>query len=259
MNQYIVALDTETTGLSQSDDYIIQLSAIKFKKDTFEEVARFNHYIKPIHKYTIKPGAFEAHGLTSEFIEENGVELKEVVGEFIDMLNDSDILTYNGNRFDINILYKDLGLIGVEFPMDGKIFYDSLAMEARMHPRKLSNVYFNYTGLCMEDAHNSLADVEATIEVFKHQLEVLKEDNETGQEVDEWAENQLYSPEGSIRNAASGGAPEMLVFNMGKYKDQEFMSVCKTDQNYIKWFKDKVASPYTWRKLVKYYKEHRND
>ena len=259
MNHYITAFDVETTGLSQTEDYIIQLSAIRFKKGTFEQVKTFNHYIKPVRAYEIKPGAFEAHGLTKDFIEENGVPLKSVAREFIEMFDDADVLTYNGNRFDVNMIYKDLLMLGIEFPMEGKIFYDSYGMEARLNPRKLSNVYFNYTGRNLENAHNSLADVEATIEVFKNQLEVLKEDNETGVEVDDWVENTLYSPEGSIRNASNCGEPERIVFNLGKYKDQEFMTVCKTDPGYISWFKDKVASPYTWRKLTAYYKEHRND
>lgn len=259
MNNYITAFDVESTGLSQTEDYVIQLSAIRFKKDTFEKVKTFDYYIKPIRAYEIKQGAFEAHGLTKEFIEENGVPLKSVAQEFIEMFDDADVLTFNGNRFDINMIYKDLLMIGIEFPMDGKIFYDSYGIEVRLNPRKLANVYFNYTGRVLEDAHNSLADVEATIDVFQHQLEVLKEDNETGEDVDDWMENHLYSPEGSIRNAANGGEPERIVFNMGKYKDQEFMAVCKNDPGYIQWFRDKVASPYTWRKLTKYYKEHRND
>ena len=182
-----------------------------------------------------------------------------MAGEFIEMFDDADVLTYNGNRFDINMIYKDLLMIGIEFPMEGKVFYDSYGIETRLNPRKLSNVYFNYTHECLEDAHNSLADVEATIVVFQNQLEVLKEDNETGEEIEDWSENQLYSPEGSIRNAANAGEPERIVFSIGKYKDQEFMIVCKNDPGYIKWFKDKVASPYTWRKLTKYYKEHRNE
>lgn len=259
MNHYITAFDVETTGLSQTEDYVIQLSAIKFKKDTFEQVKTFDHYIRPVREYEIKPGAFEAHGLTKEFIDENGVSLLSVADEFIEMFDDADVLTYNGNRFDINMIYKDLLMIGKDFPMEGKIFYDSYGIETRLNPRKLSNVYFNYTGMCLEDAHNSLADVDATIEVFKRQLEVLKEDNETGESVEDWTENQLYSPEGSIRNTSSGTDPERIVFNMGKYKDQEFMAVCKNDPGYIQWFKDKVASPYTWRKLATYYREHRND
>jgi len=259
MNHYIVAFDVETTGLSQIEDYVIQLSAIKFRKDTFEQVKTFDHYIRPLRAYEIKPGAFEAHGLTKEFIEKNGVLLSTVADEFIEMFDDADALTFNGNRFDVNMLYKDLLAIGKNFPMEGKIFYDSYGIETRLNPRKLSNVYFNYTGREMENAHNSLADVSATVEVFRRQLEVLKEDNETGEPIEDWAENHLYSPEGSIRNAANAGEKERIVFNIGKYRDQEFMSVCKTDPGYISWFKDKVASPYTWRKLTAYYKEHRND
>ena len=90
MNHYITAFDVETTGLSQTEDYIIQLSAIRFKKDTFEQVKTFNHYIKPIRAYEIKPGAFESHGLTKDFIEENGVPLKSVAQEFIEMFDDAD-------------------------------------------------------------------------------------------------------------------------------------------------------------------------
>lgn len=259
MNKYITAFDVETTGLSQTEDYIIQLSAVKFEKETFKRIKTFDHYIKPIRAYEIKPGAFEAHGLTKEFIEKNGVPLKSVANEFIEMFDDADVLTFNGNRFDVNMIYKDLLLIGIEFPLEGKVFYDSYGIETRLNPRKLGNVYFNYTGRCLEEAHNSLADVDATIEVFRNQLEILKEDNETGEEVEDWSENHLYSPEGSIRNASNAGEPERIVFSIGKYRDQEFMAVCKNDPGYIKWFKEKVASPYTWRKLAQYYKEHRDE
>lgn len=260
MNHYIVAFDVETTGLSQTEDYVIQLSAVKFHKDTFERVKVFDHYIKPIRAYEIKPGAFEAHGLTKEFIEKNGVPLASIADEFIEMFDDADALTFNGNRFDVNMLYKDLLMIGKEFPMDGKVFYDSYAIEAKLNPRKLTNVYYNYTGECLKDAHNSLVDVDATITVFQNQIHMVDGIGvDTMGPLEQWPENQLYSPEGSIRNAGSGSMEERIVFNMGKYKDQEFMAVCKTDPGYISWFKDKVASPYTWRLLTKYYREHRDD
>jgi len=258
MKEFITAFDVETTGVSQKEDYIIQLSAIKFRRDTFEVVKTFDHYIKPCLDYTIKDGALGVHGLTKEFIEENGVPLKSVAPEFLEMWEDADVLTFNGNRFDINMLYKDLMLIGIELNLEDKIFYDSYGMEVRLAPRNLGTVYKKYTGLELEGAHNSLNDITATIEVFKNQLEVidlLEEDKD----VDVWPENQLTSPEGSIRNSAQRGEPDFFVFNIGKYKDCEFMEVCKKDPQYISWFKDKVASPYTWRKLSKYYREHRNE
>ena len=258
MHQYILAFDVETTGLSQKDDFIIQLSAIQFKKGTFETIRTFDHYIRPSLEFEINSGAYEAHGLTKEFIEENGVPLRTVIDEFLEMWNESDILTFNGNRFDINMLYNNLLGIGVNLPMEGKIFYDSYAIEAKLFPRTLSAVYEKYTGRCLEGAHNSLADVEATVEVFKYQCGMIDEVFEN-ENIDTWPENQLYSPEGSIRNATNMGREDYLVFNMGKYKDREFMEICKLDPQYISWFKDKVASPYTWRLLSNYYKKHRND
>ena len=100
MNHYITAFDVETTGLSQTEDYIIQLSAIRFKKDTYERVKTFNHYIKPIRTYEIKPGAFAAHGLTKEFIEENGVPLASVAGEFIEMFDEK---TWDRAKFPLHV------------------------------------------------------------------------------------------------------------------------------------------------------------
>ena len=72
MSKHIVAFDVETTGLSFKDDYIIQLSAVKFDTD-FNELDVFNHYIVPYAKnWSISEEAFGKHGLTKDFIAENG-------------------------------------------------------------------------------------------------------------------------------------------------------------------------------------------
>lgn len=210
MNHHITAFDVETTGISQKDDFVIQLSAIKFEKDTFKIIKEIDYYIKPCCEYTIKEGALGAHGLTHEFIDEHGKRLVDVAPEFLEMLEDSDVLTFNGNRFDVNILYKDLLMVGLDFPMSNKIFYDSYLMEIRLAPRNLSSVYEKYTGKRLIDAHNSLADVRATIDIFKAQYDIIEDD------IDAWSENQLLSPEGSIRNAAPHDAPVYYVFNIDR-------------------------------------------
>ena len=46
----IVCYDVETTGLSTKDDFIIQLSALKFNPETFETIEEKDWYVKPIHK-----------------------------------------------------------------------------------------------------------------------------------------------------------------------------------------------------------------
>lgn len=251
MIKNIACFDIEATGLSVKDDYIIQLAASKLDGSTFDIIEDKMWYVKPIHNYMISDGAFETHHLTKEFIESNGIPWPEVADEFLNFINDCDILSYNGNRFDIRILYKDLQLIGKDIDMNRK-FYDSYAMECRFIPRDLSTIYKKYTGKDLDNAHDALADVHATIDVFKCQFDTYKL---TREEIDSFEENELITPDGSIRNSAKPGEPKNLVFGFGKYKDAEFMSICQMDPSYIDWFMKKIASDYTKQILRQYYKE----
>jgi hypothetical protein len=81
--------------------------------------------------------------------------------------------------------------------------------------------------------------------------------NLTYSDINEFEENQLLTPDGSIRNAAAAGEEMVIVFAIGKYKDSEFMSVYKSDPNYIKWYMENVASNYTKNVLRNYYKKHK--
>ena len=254
-NKFIVCWDVETTGLNPKEDFMIQLAVSKFSKETMEIVESKKWYVKPAHNYTISPQAQAVHGLTKEFIEANGVYFKELAPEFFKMIEDADLLTYNGNTFDIKFLNEECKRWGLPLPIIGKNFYDAFAMECRFHPRNLSAVYKTYTGKDLEGAHDALADVHATIDVFKYQLQTQ---GVTFDEIDTWQENNLLTPDGSIRNAAAAGEELRIVFAVGKYKDSEFMEISKKDPNYIKWYMENIASDYTKEVLRKYYIANRN-
>ena len=252
MNKNIVTFDVETTGLHPQEDYIIQLAMVKIAADTFQTIDTRKWYIKPIHAYTITQGAFEAHGLTKEFIEANGVNLKDIAPEIIEFVKDCDYLTYNGNSFDVKFIHKDLAIVGYEFPMEGKVFYDAFSIYKIYHPSTLSAVYKIMTGKELEDAHDALADVKATIAVFEA---LQKEQNVSLQELAEMKENQMLSPEGSIRRATNMGEDgDYIVFAIGKYKDAEICAVLQKDYGYVKWFLTNVASDYTKNVLREYCK-----
>lgn len=254
-NKFIVCWDVETTGLNPKEDFMIQLAVSKFSKETMEIVESKKWYVKPAHNYTISPQAQAVHGLTKEFIDTNGVYFKELAPEFFKMIEDADLLTYNGNTFDIKFLNEECKRWGLPLPIVGKNFYDAFAMECRFHPRNLSAVYKTYTGKDLEGAHDALADVHATIDVFRHQLQTQ---GVTFDEIDTWQENNLLTPDGSIRNAAAAGEPLKIVFAVGKYKDSEFMEISKKDPSYIKWYMENIASDYTKDVLKKYYAANRN-
>ena len=90
----ICCYDVETSGLSTKDDFILQLSAVKFNPETFEILGERNWYVNPMRKYEISEGAFAAHGITKEFIEENGRPMYEVAPEFLEFCKDCDFLSY---------------------------------------------------------------------------------------------------------------------------------------------------------------------
>lgn len=243
----IVIWDVETTGLSPQNDFIIQLSCMKVNPKTNDTIDERSWYIKPAHTYTIDPKATEVHGLTKEFIEKNGKTIKEIADDFLEFIDGCDFMTYNGNTFDIQFLYKDFSMFGYDLKLSERKFYDAYAMECKYNPRDLSSVYKKYTGKDLQGAHDAMNDVKATWEVWKKQMDVHGTSYE---ELNEMNENNLLSPDGSIRRP---NKEDIIVFARGKYKDVEFMEVYNKDYNYIKWFMENAASDYTKNILRNYY------
>lgn len=250
----IVALDVETTGLSFTDDYIIQLAAVKFDND-FNIIGEFNELILPINDFTITDEAYQKHGISKETILENGKSLREVGPIFSQFVGDCDILTYNGKAFDIRMLVKDLRLVDLALSLD-RVFYDSYLLEAKLNPRTLDAVYKRYTNKEIEHAHNALYDVYATIEVFKHQLQSFKQLDEplSLDDIMSLDESKIVCLDGMIRNEG-----ELLFFNKGKYRNTEFMEVTKKDPSYIKWFMNNPEFDISTKNVLKiYYNANKN-
>ena len=247
----IVAFDVETTGTDSSKDVIIQLAAVKFDKD-FNRLDSYCCYVKPMEDFEIAPGALEKHGLTKEFILENGISSNEVMEVFDAFCKDCDMLSYNGNTFDIKFIVKEMKAAGIEFSLD-RVFYDSMKLETMLHPRRLEVIYKNYTGRDLDDAHNALADVNATIEVFRHQLNKFSEQDITLDEIMGFEESQIFDVDGMIKKEG-----DTIVFRKGKYRGVEFMKVAKGDPGYVKWFMtNKDFSDHTKNILRNYYISNR--
>ena len=258
MKKHIVAYDVETTGLNPQKDFIIQLVLKKIDSKSLEVIDTREWYIQPIHTYEISAQAQEKHGITKEFLKTHGVSLKDIAQEVLDFFEDCDVLTYNGNSFDVSFLYSNLKQVGYEFDISDRIFYDAFLMYKKLHPSTLEAVYEYYTGKELEGAHNAFNDVDATIEIFKHLHQGLgdKWEGLTRDEMTQMDENKIYSPEKSI-TIRKEGDEDLITFANGKHKDEEFMKVCKQDPSYIKWFMESVATDYTKKILREYYSKHR--
>lgn len=230
MTKTITAFDLETTGLDTQNDHIIQLGLVKIDSKTFKELGNKCWYIKPTVDFTISPEAEEKTGLTKEFILENGVLLSSIWDEAREFIGDDDILSYNGNHFDVPMLYYNLQRSNLKFTFSGRMYYDSLVIERKRNSMKLGDVYKRYTGNELVDAHDALADVRALIEIFKHQT--------MNMEGIEDPEFNLVSPEGFLKRNDKGD----LVFATGKYKGKTTNEICASDVSYIKWVLEKFST-----------------
>lgn len=231
MTNNIVAFDLETTGLNTQTDHIIQIGLVKFDKSTYEELGHIMFYIKPETNFSIDPYAQEKHGISKDFVIENGVLLRDVWSEISEFIGDCDILSYNGNSFDVPMLYNNLKRYNLEFDFVSRKYYDSMVVERKRIQYKLSETYKRYTGEELEDAHDALADVRATVQVFKHQFEQVPDMfNDT--------EFTMISPEGFVKI----NDDNELVFTSGKYRGKRTNDICKTDPSYIRWVVEKFSS-----------------
>lgn len=243
MTDNIVVLDFETTGLDVQKDFIIQIGLIKADSETLEEFDNLKIFIKPDCEYTISPEAEEKHGISKEFLEKNGECFIDVWPKIVEFIGDCDILTYNGNGFDLKVLYYNLQHYGFTFDFTSRIFYDALTIERKRWSMKLIDVYKRYTGVDYDDAHDALADVRATLEVFKHQRELVEDIFDDS--------FNIISPEGFVRHKDG-----ILVFATGKYANQSTNEICISDPSYIRWVFNTFSLETKTIIRDEYYKAH---
>lgn len=241
----ITCLDIETTGLNKSIDRIIQLSLRNFDADTFELGEGANWYILPNRKtgeYIMDLNAVTVHGITRSFLKENGQSLVEIYPEWQRLTKDHIILSYNGTTFDIPMIQKDFSREGLDTGFDKCKFIDALDIERKLNKQdnnKLSETYERYFGYQFEGAHDASADILATIDVYKKQMESVEGKPNRSEIIAESilksTNNLSISPDGFVYIDGSG----YLKFRWGKHKNMPVVDVCKNDPGYIRWLWNK--------------------
>ena len=238
----ITCLDIETTGLNKSTDRIVQLSLQNFDSNTYELHEFRNWYILPTGVWRMNPDAMKVHGITPEFLSENGKSLKVIYPEWCELTKDHIILSYNGPKFDIPIIQKDFEREGLDTGFEKCKFIDALDIERKLNKldnNKLSEAYERYYGCPFKGAHDASADILATIGVYKKQMESVKNkpirSGIIAESIYKSTNDMSTSPDGFVYRDKSG----YLKFRWGKHKNMPVIDICKNDPNYIRWLWNK--------------------
>ena len=244
LTPYIVAIDIETSGLDKNKDRIIQIGGVKFS-NKWKKIAVFKKYILPKEPWEMSSEAQEKHGLTKEFIQENGVPLESIYDEWLEFIDGCDIVTYNGNSFDIPFMYAEFQREGLDPKIIEHRLIDVYKIEKEVNANTLEATFKRYTGKDPIDAHDAAADSLMTIRVLYEQLnrydnidEILKPED-----------MKMDFPESIL----ALNEDKRIILTGGKHKDELIFDVCRKDPSYIKWLFANVLSKSSKDKVMEEY------
>lgn len=163
-----VVLDTETTGLSTTDDHrIIEIGCVELinRRLTGET---FHQYINP--ERAIDAGAMEVHGITNESLIDKP-KFAEVVDDFMQFIDGAELIIHNA-AFDVGFLNHELSKIKTEKRRikDVSTILDTLKLARDKHPGQKNNL----DALCRRyevdnsnrELHGALLDSEILADVY---------------------------------------------------------------------------------------------
>jgi len=245
----LIFFDIEATGLHVIRDRIIQLAMIKYSakgKDPEERTYLINPGIP------ISEEAMNVHGITPKDVARKPL-FNQVAQEIYDFIGDSDLAGYNSNRFDIPMLMEEFDRAGLEFNVDKRRLVDVQRIFYKMEPRTLSAALRFYCQQEMENAHDAMADVRATVAVFEGQLKMYKDQpyiDGDGNAIPNAVQPDIKALHDFTNDTRFVDATQKMrydqngniVFAFGKYNGQPVADVFRKDKNYYNWILNKEFS-----------------
>ncbi|MCB0518891.1 MAG: 3'-5' exonuclease [Saprospiraceae bacterium] len=239
----------ESTGLNVIRDRIMQIAIIKYFKDG-REPSELEMLINP--GIPISEEAMSVHGILPKDVA-NKPLFAQVAQQIYDFIGDSDLAGYNISRFDVPMLMEEFARVGLDFDVDNRRFVDVQRIFYKMEPRNLRAALRFYCNKDFDDAHDAMADVKATVDVFKGQLKMYegvdyKDDdgNVTPAPVsmDVKSLHDFTQDTGTIdvTNRLKYNERGEVVFNFGKYTGVPVMKVLEQEFQYGHWILSKDFS-----------------
>ena len=257
LDRDLVFFDLESTGLNVMKDRIVQIALIKYPKEGGEPIEK-EMLVNP--GIPISEESIAIHGITPEKVA-NKPTFIQVAHEINDFIGNADLSGYNSDRFDIPMLMEEMARAGIDFDVDNRRAIDVQKIFYKMEPRTLVAALKHFCGKKLEDAHNALADVRATVDVLKGQLIMYQETD--------YVDGDDYTTERPIKNDMAAIAKFIgdtrtvdatqrfkynhqgeIVFNFGKYVGQPAAELLFKDRHYLNWILEKDFSTEV-KKIVK--------
>jgi DNA polymerase-3 subunit epsilon len=234
-------MDLETTGLSLTQDRIVEIAMLKVNPDGTQLKKR--KLINPERPIPAEVTAI--HGITDEMVKDAPI-FKVAANEIRQFIEGADLAGYNSNKFDWPLLMEEFLRCGQEFDIKGRKLLDVQKIFHVMEPRTLSAAYKFYCDQVLDNAHSADADVSATWEVFEAQLNRY---DQLGSSIE--SVMQVIGEEEIVdfaRRMVMENGRE--IFNFGKHKGKLVEDVLKSEPSYYDWMMKSDFAMHTKMKLT---------
>lgn len=255
LNKPIIFLDLEATGLSIGSDRIVEICLLKLNIDNSTETK--TQKINP--EMPIPDVVSQIHGIYDKDVIDCQT-FKQAAPELLRFIGNADFAGYNSNKYDIPLLAEEFLRADFDFDLEGRRLVDVQNIFHFMEPRNLSAAYKFYCNKPLVNAHSAEADVIATFEIFKAQIQRYE-----GVEVEDAKGNRTVPVVNDIpklseltsksKNADLAGRivfneNGVEVFAFGKHKDKSVIEVFKKEPSYYTWMMQGDFPLYTKKILT---------
>jgi DNA polymerase III subunit epsilon len=238
----LVFFDLETTGINVSKDRIVELSILKVMPDGEEIVKTWK--INPT--IPIPEKASKIHGIYDADVKDKPT-FAESAREINTFIENSDLAGYNSNKFDVPLLLEEFLRADVDFDIKKRRLIDVQVIFFKKEPRTLGAAYRFYCNKELENAHTSEADVLATYEVFKSQIEMYDDLKNDVSQISKFS-SQINSAD--FAGMVLYNDQNQEVFNFGKHKGVPVEEVFKKEPGYYGWIMNADFPLYTKKVLT---------
>jgi DNA polymerase-3 subunit epsilon len=265
LDRDLIFLDIEATGLNVATDRILQIAMVKYPKDGAAP-RELSMLINPGIPISLE--AMLVHGITPKDVAKKPLFV-QVAQKIHDFIGSADFAGYNSNRFDIPMLMEEFARVGMALDMSRRRSIDVQRIFYKMEPRTLRAALKFYCDKEHGDAHDAMADVRATIDVFFGQLRRYRGVDYTDEHgavnhapikpevqlLHDFTNDQRFADATQkLRYDVDG----TVVFNFGKYNGQPVAATLANDRQYYHWILNKEFSTQVKQLVRQLVKDHEN-
>lgn len=133
-------------------------------------------------------------------------------------------------RYDLRVLSAEMERHAVTWSYAGACVIDADRLEQLGEPRSLSHLYEKHLGKKMEDAHEALADIKATVEIVDAQMRKYQKLPRDLRQLHEIQWPGFLDAEGKLKRVDG-----VVMFSMGKHANVPLDKLLQIDRGYLTW------------------------